>query len=262
MGVMRSSLLGSLLQVLRYNRSHRVERLRVFEIGRVFLRDAAAPGSDASVQGIRQPMRVAGLAWGDVNGSQWGQRARTVDFYDVKGDIERLLSRPEAQFRPATHPAMHPGRCAEVWLAGVNVGVIGELHPKWRQLDDLATPPVLFELDLEAVIARSVPRYQGFSKYPTSERDLALIVDSGVSYASIKDVIAATDSGGLLRQVHLFDLYKSTQTSVGMAEHEKSVAVRLVLGNNQSSLTDEQINAAVGNVVSELARRFGARLRA
>src|SRR6185369_8707756 len=99
-----------------------------------------------------------------------------VDFYDAKGDVEALLSPLEAQFKPAEHPAMHPGRCASVWLDGRNIGVIGELHPRWRQRWELAHAPVLFELDLDAVIARQVAAFEPVPKFQPAQRDIAVIV--------------------------------------------------------------------------------------
>ena len=126
MGVMRSSLLGSLLQVLRFNVDRKADRVRVFELGRVFLRDASVAATDSTVRGVHQPMRVAGLAWGDVDGLQWGRKATGVDFYDVKGDVESLLAPAGAQFSAGQHPALHPGRCARVSLQGRDIGVVGE----------------------------------------------------------------------------------------------------------------------------------------
>jgi phenylalanyl-tRNA synthetase beta chain len=144
MGVMRSSLLGSLLQVLKFNLDRKAERVRVFELGRVFLRDTSQRATDTAVRGIHQPLRIAGLAYGDPDGLQWGRKSPVVDFYDAKGDVEALLSPLKAQFKPASHPAMHPGRCASVWVAERNIGILGELHPRWRQSWELAYAPVLF----------------------------------------------------------------------------------------------------------------------
>ena len=166
MSVMRSSLLGSLLQALKFNLDRKAERVRVFELGRVFLRDASVATTDTTVRGIHQPMRVAGLAYGDADGLQWARKGAGVDFYDVKGDVEALLVPLKAQFKPAVHPAMHPGRCAGVWLDGREIGFVGELHPRWRQAWELAQAPVLFELDLEAVVAPPGPRLRSRAQVP------------------------------------------------------------------------------------------------
>ncbi|HEX7640118.1 MAG TPA: phenylalanine--tRNA ligase subunit beta, partial [Burkholderiaceae bacterium] len=160
LAVMRSSLVGSLVQVLRHNLARKAPRVRVFEIGRVFRRDASVAASLSTVAGIAQPLKLGGLAWGPVDGLQWGEPERHVDFFDVKGDVETLFAPRAVRFAPASHPAMHPGRCAEVIVDGQVVGHMGELHPRWRQGYELPSAPVLFELDLAAVQARPVPQAQ------------------------------------------------------------------------------------------------------
>ena len=148
MSVMRSSLLGSLLQVLKFNLDRKAPRVRVFEVGRVFLRDDGVVTTDSTVRGVHQPMRVAGLAWGDADEARWDGKAQRVDFYDVKGDVEALLAPLVPRFEPAEHPALHPGRSARVTIDGKAIGFVGELHPRWRQKWDFAQPAVLFELSL------------------------------------------------------------------------------------------------------------------
>jgi phenylalanyl-tRNA synthetase beta chain len=262
MGVMRSSLLGSLLQVLKFNLDRKAERVRVFEIGRVFTRDASVAATDTTVRGVRQPMRVAGLAYGEADGLQWARKTPPVDFYDVKGDVEALLAPRIATFERAQHPAMHPGRCASVHLDGHAVGFVGELHPRWRQAWDLPQAPVLFELDLDAVIARSVPSFETVPRFQPAERDLAVIVPDHVTHSQLVAAIRAADTGGLLRDALLFDVYKPKQSSAAIATGEKSMAVRLTLADPEATLTDPQIEAAVARVVALLQERLGARLRA
>ncbi len=261
MSVMRSSLLGSLLQVLQFNLHHKAERVRVFEIGRVFVRDAGVPTTDTTVRGIRQPMRVAGLAYGEPDGLQWARKAPGTDFHDAKGDVEALLAPLRAEFVPGEHPAMHPGRCAVVRVDGQPVGVLGELHPRWRQQWELPASPMLFELDLEAVIARRVPVAQAVPKFQPAERDIAVIVADTVRHADLMQAIHAADAGGLLRDALLFDLYKPKQGTPSLAADEKSLAVRLTLASAEATLTDEQIEAAVKAIVDSIATRLGGRLR-
>jgi phenylalanyl-tRNA synthetase beta chain len=261
MSVMRSSLLGSLLQALRFNLDRKAERVRVFELGRVFRRDPTVLTTDATVRGIAQPMRVAGLAYGDADGLQWARKNPAVDFFDVKGDEEALLSPLKAQFRPATHPAMHPGRCAAVWLDGREIGVVGELHPRWRQSWEFAQAPMLFELDLDVVIARRVARFQAVPKFQPAERDIAVIVADSITHAALMEAVQAADTGGLLHGALLFDLYKPKSASAGMGLREKSLAVRLTLASSEATLTDEQIDEAVKAVVASIAARLGGRLR-
>ena len=261
MGVMRSSLLGSLLQALKFNLDRKAERVRVFELGRVFMRDASVVTTDSTVRGIHQPMRVAGLAYGDADGLQWARKGQLVDFYDAKGDVEALLVPRKAQFKPAAHPAMHPGRCASVWLDGREIGVVGELHPRWRQAWELAQAPVLFELDLEAVVSRPVPAFEPVPKFQPVQRDLAVIVADTVTHDAVLQAVRSAATGDLLRDASLFDVYKPKQAAAGLAANEKSLAVRLTLASSEATLTDEQIDSAVQAVVSRIASQLGGRLR-
>lgn len=267
MGVMRSSLLGSLLQVLKYNVDRRAERVRVFELGRVFLRDASVSDSDTSVAGYHQPQRIAGLAFGPADTVQWGTAPRNTDFFDVKGDVEALFAPRTPIFEAAVHPAMHPGRCAKVLVDGQVVGYVGELHPKWRQSWGLAHAPVMFELELAAALKRPVPAFQPVSRHQGVERDIAVVVAEGIAYAQLKDTIASALDAGLLRAAILFDVYRpkvgknaEPAASNSLAPGEKSIAIRLVLGGD-APLTETQIDAAVQAVIEQLGVRHGARLR-
>ncbi|MBG9387234.1 phenylalanine--tRNA ligase subunit beta [Caenimonas aquaedulcis] len=261
MSVMRSSLVGSLLQALKFNLDRKAERVRVFELGRVFTRDAGVETTDTTVHGIRQPMRVAGLAYGDADGLQWSRKVSGVDFYDIKGDVESLLTPARAQFKPAQHPALHPGRCASVWQDGVLVGHVGELHPRWRQQWEFAHAPVLFELDLDAVMRHDLPAFQPVPRFQPAQRDIAVIVADAVTHDAVMDAVHSSDTGGLLRDAMLFDVYKPKQATPGLALGEKSLAVRLTLASGEATLTDEQIDAAVKAVVDRIAARVGGRLR-
>jgi phenylalanyl-tRNA synthetase beta chain len=236
--------------------------VRVFELGRVFLRDGSVATTDATVKGIHQPMRAGGLAYGDADGLQWACKSPGVDFYDVKGDVQALLSPLKARFQPAEHPAMHPGRCASVWLDDRDIGVIGELHPRWRQQWELAHAPVLFELDLDAVTSRQVAVFEPVPKFQPAQRDIAVIVADTVTHADLMGAVTSADTGGLLRDALLFDLYKPKQATPILAANEKSLAVRLTLASSEATLTDQQIDVAVKAVVDRIAARLGGRLRA
>jgi phenylalanyl-tRNA synthetase beta chain len=261
MSVMRSSLIGSLLQVLRFNLDRKAERVRVFEVGRVFMRDASVQTTDTTVRGVRQPMRVAGLAYGNADGLQWGRKETPVDFFDVKGDVEALLAPMIASFEAAEHPAMHPGRCASVWVGAERIGFVGELHPRWRQQWEFAQPPVLFELDLDAATRRDVPQFEPVPRFQPAQRDIAVIVKDSISHDDVLAAIRKAPADGLLRDAFLFDVYKPKQVGAGMAADEKSFAIRLTLASNDATLTDDQIEGAVRTIVTEVASRTGGRLR-
>lgn len=260
MSVMRSSLMGSLIQVLKFNLDRRQSRLRLFELGRVFMRDDTVLDTDSTVKGFRQPMRVAGLAYGSARPLQWGSADTPVDFFDVKGDVESLLAPMQANFKAAQHPALHPGRCAEVWLCDRAVGFVGELHPKWRQEYDLPKAPILFELDLEAVLARSVPSFAPVSKFQTVQRDLALMVGEHINHDQLIAVVWASPTQGWLKDVILFDLYKPKMESGSSTD--RSYALRLSFNRGDATLTDVEIESAVQAIVAQLAQQLGARLRA
>ncbi len=265
LSVMRSSLLGSLLQILKYNIDRKTSRVRIFELGRVFMRDTAVKTSDTQVAGISQPLRIAGLAFGGAVQRQWSVKDAAADFFDVKGDVENLLAPLQATFVATEHPAMHPGRCAKVWVSGKEIGVIGELHPRWKQGYELpanVAAPVLFELDLTAVMQRDIPAAAAVAKFQDVERDIAVIVREGVGHAALMAAIHAAPTKGLLRGALLFDVYRPKDSSSGMEQGEKSLAVRLTLGSSYATLTEEQIEAAVATVLLQLGKDVGGRLRA
>ncbi|MFN3828518.1 phenylalanyl-tRNA synthetase beta subunit [Tepidimonas ignava] len=263
LSVMRSSLLGSLLAVLRHNVDRKAARVRVFEIGRVFRRDERVPDSDTTVRGVDQPLHVAGLAWGDALPLQWGERARPVDFFDVKGDVEALLAPHVATFEPCQHPALHPGRCARVLLQGQPIGVIGELHPRWRQAEGWGSAPVLFELALAPLLQRPLPQAAPIGRHQPVQRDVAVVVHESVTHAHVMAAIEAVRHPWL-RSAVLFDVFRPQggQPLAGIGADEKSLAVRLTLERDDANLTDAEIDAVVAQVVQALQQRIGARLRA
>ncbi len=261
LAVMRSSLFGSLVGVLRHNLARKATRVRVFELGRVFLRDAQAAAGERAVAGLRQPTRVGGLAYGPAEAPQWGRRERGVDFFDVKGDVEALLAPLKPAFIADSHPALHPGRCARVELNGQAIGHVGELHPKWRQAYELPQAPVLFELDLEAVLNGVVPAFSPVSRQQAAVRDVALVVADRVSHDELIGRLL-DDPEGLIRSATLFDVYKPEKAVPGIAADERSLAVRLELLDFDTTLTDERIENAKAAAVARVQAAFGARLRA
>jgi phenylalanyl-tRNA synthetase beta chain len=233
------------------------------------MRDDSVATTDSTVRGVNQPMRVAGLAWGDADESRWDGKPQRVDFYDVKGDVEALLAPLVPSFEVAEHPALHPGRSARVLVGGKAIGFVGELHPRWRQKWDFAQAPVLFELDLDAVTARPVPVAQPVPKHQAVERDLAVVVAEAVTHDALVQAIRATTAAqGLLRDVTLFDIYRPQPLRDGavaapgaLAQGEKSMAVRLSFQSDNATLTDEQVEPAVRAIVEQLDAKLGGRLR-
>lgn len=272
--VMRTSLIGGLVAALEYNLNRKAGRVRVYELGRVFVRDAAAVEGPLAVRGIRQPVRLAGLAYGPVDDEQWGLPSRDVDFFDVKGDLEGMLPRDALRFEPATHPALHPGRSARVMLAGEPVGWIGELHPRWQQKYELPRSPVLFELDVEPLLPVALPVATAVPKFPEVQRDVALWFDESVPLQGVYDVVGELAQADprlrCLRQFRLFDLYRPSVRASSKVEEvganalltkEKSLAFRLLLQDTERTLAEAQAEAAVAAIVEGLGTRLNARLR-
>ncbi|MBA3598613.1 MAG: phenylalanine--tRNA ligase subunit beta [Methylibium sp.] len=262
LAVMRSSLMGSLIGVLRLNLARKAARVRVFEIGRVFLRDASVADSDSSVAGVDQPLRVSALAYGPVDTLQWSAPERAVDFFDIKGDVEALLAPRKPRFVPAEHAALHPGRSARVELDGVAIGWVGELHPRWRQAYELPQAPVLFELDADVLAGGQLPAYAPIARQQAAVRDIAVIVGESVTHEALLQVIAGAPTGGLVRDARLFDVYRPKVPTADLGAGERSLAVRLELLDDDATLTDERIDSAVKSVLEALLARLGARLRA
>ena len=267
MSVMRSSLLGSLVQVLKYNIDRKAARVRIFEVGRVFLRDASVKNTDTTVEGFHQPIRMAGLVYGNLDELQWGRAEQAADYFDVKGEVEALLAPLQATFVPAHHPSMHPGRCARVLVDGQEIGFLGEMHPKWVQSYELGKggktikAPILFELELDALLQRAVPVAQPVLKMQDVERDIAILVSEKVTHAAVMASISAVPLQGLTRSATLFDIYRPKVAGGDIAAGEKSVAVRLTFNSQNATLNDEAIDVAVASVLKQLAAQVGARLR-
>lgn len=256
MSVMRTTLIGGLVDNARYNINRKAPRVRVFEIGRVFLRAPDAQDGALSVAGIDQPVRVGGLAWGGADAEQWGLPFRQVDFYDVKADVEALLTPLAARFVKATHPALHPGRTARIELDGRPIGWIGELHPQWQHQYELPSPAVVFELDVEPLLDIAVPRYGEVSKFPAVTRDRAMLVDDQIEAQALLDALESARPA-FVQEITLFDLYRGK----GVPEGKKSLAFRVVMQDTGRTLTDAEVDAAMAQLSDALVSRFGAKQR-
>lgn len=261
MSVMRSTLIGGLLANVRYNLNRKAGRVRVFEVGAIFKRNADVADGPLAVAGFEQPKRVGAIAYGPAVDEQWGAATRAVDFFDVKADLEALFAPRVVRFNKAEHPALHPGRCATVELDGKVVGFIGELHPRWLQKYDLPQAPVLFEVDAAALTARVVPGYTEISKFPGATRDLALVVKQDVPAQAVLDsftaAAAAHANGKILQAVVLFDEYRGK----GLEADEKSLAFRFSLQDTQSTLQDDAVEALMAAVAEAAKEKHSAKVR-
>jgi len=254
--VMRSGLAGSLVANVRYNLNRKQGRVRAFELGRVFRADASIADGPLTVAGIAQPWKLAAIAYGPAHPEQWGLCERQVDFYDAKGDIESLLASGAAQFEPTTHPALHPGRAANVLVDGERIGWLGELHPRWQQKYELPQAPILFELDLDALLALPMPSYREVSKFPPVIRDLAVVVDETVPAQALLQAMQRSRPS-VVQELRLFDLYRGKGVEAG----KKSLAFRVVMQDTSKTLTDAEAEVAMAQLLQLLAGFVGARLR-
>jgi phenylalanyl-tRNA synthetase beta chain len=248
MAVMRTTLLGGLVQALRSNLNRGEDRVRVFEIGRCFEGDA--PSLDV------QPERVAALAFGSRWPEQWGEKGVQVDFFDAKGDVEALAGLRKLEFAPASHPAFHPGRCAEIRHGGRAVGRVGELHPRLQQKYDLPSAAVAFEMLTQPLLEGSAPRFRGVSRMPVVRRDYAFTVAEttpvGALLAAIRGRVPA-----FVREVEVFDQYRGKGVEAG----KKSLALRIVMQDTDRTLTDSEVEGVVASIREQLNEQFQAKPR-
>ncbi|MFA7398848.1 MAG: phenylalanine--tRNA ligase subunit beta [Sideroxydans sp.] len=246
MSVMRSSLLGGLLESLRTNLARKQTRVRLFEVGGCFSKSA---------NGYMQHECLAGLVYGSAQAEQWGVPSRNADFYDVKGDVEALFSPLSLTFKALPHTASHPGRSARIHLDGNEVGWVGELHPQWQQQYDLPNPPVWFEVDMNALIGVAVPKVSSISRVPLVRRDIAVLADEGV----LVDTLLAAMRGlkaPYVEDIGLFDVYRGK----GVEQGKKSLAFRVLLQDTQKTLTESEIEPSIAILVDVLNKN-GAQLR-
>ena len=245
--VMRTSLWPGLIDTLRTNVNRKMARVRIFELGRVFLRHDA---------GYDQPLRIGGLAFGPALPEQWGERSRDVDYFDVKGDVESLVGSRAMSTERATHPALHPGRSARVRIDGQQAGWIGELHPRLVREFELAKPPVVFEIDLAALTSGTVPAVQAVSRQPVVRRDLALVVDENLPAQTLLDALQRAKPPHVTN-VTLFDVYRGP----GLTNGRKSLAILVLMQDTSRTLTDADIDATEALLLSVARDEFGATLR-
>lgn len=275
MSVMRESLLPGLLQALQHNQARQTLRVRLFESGTVFLNVKkdfnrensykASSSSSSSSDVLQEQSMLAGLASGSRFKEQWGEKTQNVDFFDVKNDIEVLLSlqndstldeKALVQFHAGTHPLMHPGQTATIIVNESIVGYLGALHPSVLKQLDLQGPVILFELSLPAIQTVMRPKFRELSKYPAIRRDIAVLVDEKVLATELKSAIVNC-VGSLLRDIWVFDVYQGK----GIEPGRKSVAFSLLLQHPSRTLVEDEVNTMITKVVQQLTDKYHAILR-
>jgi len=248
MAVMRTTLLGGLVQTLRTNLNRGTERVRVFEIGRCFEGDSPSLAV--------QPERIAGLAHGTRWPEQWGEKGAAVDFFDAKGDVQSLGPGLALEFAAGTHPACHPGRCATVSAEGRPIGVVGELHPRLQQKYDLPAAPVVFEMLTGPLLEGGLPRFQSLSRMPVVRRDYAFTVAENTPAGAILAAVRGRVPG-FVREVEVFDQYRGK----GVESGKKSLALRIVMQDTDRTLTDSEMEGVMASIREQLNEQFQAKPR-
>jgi phenylalanyl-tRNA synthetase beta chain len=250
MNVMRTTLWPGLLQAIDINQRRQVRRIRLFELGHVFSRKG---------EKIIETQRLGAVACGAPHRLHWGDGNGAVDFFDMKGDLEGVLGLDgrdiSYQFIPAKHPALHPGQSAEICSGPKRIGYVGCLHPQIQQLLDFDFPVYMFEIDLVEISQRSIPIYQRVSRFPFVHRDLSIVISNEIPAAKIEKVMRAA-GGRLLTSVRLFDVYVGKE----IKKHCKSLSFGLTLQSSSRNLTDREVEAVLGRIVTAL-QKLGGQLR-
>ena len=254
MSAMRLSLLTGLLNTVVYNQNRQQSRVRIFETGLRFVPDTQAD------LGIRQDLMLAGAICGNRYEEHWDLARNSVDFYDLKGDLESVLELTgklsDIEFRAASNPALHPGQSAAVYLQGECIGFIGVVHPELERKLSLNGRTLVFEVLWNKVADRVVPEAQEVSRFPANRRDIAVVVAENVPAADILGECKKVGANQVVG-VNLFDVYRGK----GVAEGYKSLAISLILQDTGRTLEEEEIAATVAKCVEALKERFQASLR-
>tara|TARA_R110002050_G_scaffold57423_5_gene129122 strand:+ start:27619 stop:29997 length:2379 start_codon:yes stop_codon:yes gene_type:complete len=250
LSVMRTSLWPGLIQAMVRNLNRQHERVRLFEVGRVFT---------GSSDNVEQHRHIGGVLCGSRYAEQWSEKQRPVDFFDAKADVEALLdlgNEDNIHFVSESHPALHPGQSARIYKNDLAIGWIGALHPRLNKPLDINCRVYVFELSLSSVLAAKVPSFSPLSRFPALRRDLALVVDAETTAGKIEHCLNGIESD-ILVSIQLFDVYSGAGVEVG----KKSIAVAFNLQHAERTLTDEDVDALMRTVTQTLEQHVGATIR-
>jgi phenylalanyl-tRNA synthetase beta chain len=254
--ILRTTLLGNTLEVIAYNINRKVDDVKVFEMGTVFL-PKDLPLTELPIEN----QMLVGAITGKRYPTAWNQGRDIVDFYDLKGTVETLLQDlgiANYRFAPSEHPSLHPGKTAAIFAGDTEIGVLGEVHPLVQEAFGLSKQVYLFELSVDSLIAAAalIPQYQALPKYPAITRDLALLVDNAIPATRIISTIQKA-GGSLLKEVTIFDVYTGEQVPTG----QKSMAFALVYQAQDRTLTDKEIEEVQKSILEELSSSLKAQIR-
>lgn len=252
--VMRTTLIPSMLDTAARNLAQKNHDLWLFEAGAVY-EPKALPITELPVE----KYHVSGFMMGKTTDLQWAQPQRDTDFYDVKGVLEAVLKelRIEATIERSKETYLHPGVSAQYVVDGTVIATLGEVHPQVMKAYDLPGKAYLFDIDVTAILGltRGQLRYQGISKFPGTARDLAIVAPKTVSSEAISQVIYEK-GGQYLERAFVFDVYEGAHIEEG----HRSLAYNLSFRSNEGTLTDEDIQPAIDDILAALAE-LGCKLR-
>ena len=251
MAVMRTHLLSGVLANIKANVSRKENDLALFELGKVFRQG----------DGIEQTDVLMLAKTGLNHPEQWTGGHKKVDFFDLKGDVEQLLSAlPEAlEWQTSSHDFLHPGRQADVLVAGRVIGVVGQVHPRICQKMKIKQDVYVAQFDAPAVSEVIIPAWQDVSKFPKVRRDLSIVIGEQVSWSAVKSCVQKSMGGdeNVLQAVSLFDVYQGENIEKG----SKSLAMALIFQEKNRTLEDKEVDKLVSKAVSSLADEFNAEIR-
>ncbi len=250
LSVMRTSLWPGLVQVAAYNLNRQHTRVRLFEVGRIFT---------GTVEDVSQQRQIGGIICGSRSPEQWDIAQQAVDFFDIKADVEALLAvgnTNDFSFIAETHPALHPGQSARIYYQEQAIGWLGAIHPKLEKVLGLSQQVYVFELDLAPVLAAKLPIFETLSRFPALRRDLAILVDEDIAATRITNCLNTLESD-ILKEIQLFDVYSGD----GVTEGKKSMAVSFIMQNSERTLTDEEVDALMQQIINCLEAQLSATIR-
>ncbi len=253
MSVMRTSLLPGLLTTVEHNLKRQHPNLALFENGLVFL----PTSTPVSTKNLEQVSRIAGVLTGVRERESWANRKESVDFYDIKRDVELLLDERQLEnvefVSCSDYSLFHPGQCASIHKDGKLIGYVGAIHPLVQKQLDIDPMVYAFEIDLEVLQGISVPEFKPLGRFPEIRRDIALIVDRGIAGESLINT-AKNAAGETLSDARIFDIY----VGQGIDSNKKSVAIGLTFRDYSRTLNDEEVTALVEGILSALNAEHGA----
>ena len=251
MEYLRPSLRANILSVLNYNQRHNESGIRLFEIGKVFIpREGDLP---------QEKEMLCAVLTSTQPKLSWRSKAESVDFFVAKGVVETIMTRLglAVDFELAEDKSLYSGRSANILVDNNQIGVVGELHPSVLEAFELSDAAYLIEIDMDRVLSLidSSKKYEPISRYPSTSRDVALVLDEQTTYQQVYSI--ARDFP-LVKQVTLFDLYSGEQVPAG----KKSFAFRIVYQSPAHTLTDKEVDKVQQKILDKLSGKLGAVLRA